>query len=65
MMNKKQFIESEKDCAAMMGLSLKEYQKSMQKIKVPTAKNKTRKYDNSILEKLGLTTRDLKKKKVI
>ena len=62
MMNKKQFIESEKDCASMMGLSLKEYHKNIHNIKIPTTKKKTKRYDNSILERLGLTTRDLKKR---
>lgn len=66
MMNKKEFIDSQKDCADMLGMSLSKYQKSIEKIKVP-AKQKTtpRTYNDSILEKLGLKSSDLKKRKVI
>ncbi len=34
MLNRQQFIEEEKDCASMLGLTLKEYRKSLKNIKV-------------------------------
>ncbi len=66
MMNKKEFIDSQKECADMLGMSLKEYQKNIEKIKVPTKTKQTkRNFDNSILEKLGLKSSDLKSRKVV
>lgn len=34
MLNRQQFIEEEKDCASMLGLTLKEYRKSLKNRKV-------------------------------
>lgn len=66
MMNKKEFVDSQKDCADMLGMSLEKYQKSIEKIKVPTkTKQRKRNFDNSILEKLGLKSSDLKSRKVV
>lgn len=67
MMNKKEFIDSQKDCADMLGVSLEKYQKSIENIKVPTKtkNNSERIFDNSILDKLGLKNADLKNRKVI
>lgn len=59
MMSKKQFIESQKECADMLGMSLVEYQEYCKNVKIPETKTKV-KHNNSILEKLGLTTKDLK-----
>ena len=59
MMSRKQFIESQKDCADMLGMSLVEYQEYCKNVKVPEIKT-IKKYDNSILSKLGLTSKDLK-----
>lgn len=61
MMNEKQFIESQKECAAMLGMSLSEYEKYCNNSKITPKDNKNiPKYDNSILKKLGLSIKDLK-----
>ena len=67
MLNRQQFIEEEKDCASMLGLTLKEYRKSLKNIKVHNynKKNSTnKKYNNSILKSLGLAEKDLKHRRV-
>lgn len=67
MLSKRQFIEEEKDCAAMLGLTLEEYRSSLKNIKVPNVQKqrKQKKYDNSILQALGLSEKDLKTRKVL
>jgi len=62
MMSEKQFIESQKECASMLGMSLSEYQEYCKNLKVPKLQ-KNAKYDNNILKSLGLTPKDLKIKK--
>lgn len=66
MLNKRQFVEEQKDCASMLGLTLEEYRKSLKNVKVGSSdeKRKNIKYDNSILDYLGIDERLLKKKKV-
>ncbi len=62
-MNKQQFMKEEKDCASLMGLTLKEYRQSLKNAKVNNSvvnDTKKRKYDNSILARLGLSKKDLK-----
>ena len=39
MMSEKQFIESQKECASMLGMSLSEYEKYCKNLKVPTESN--------------------------
>lgn len=64
MLSKKQFIEEEKDCAAMLGLTLKEYRQDLKNTKVHnTESNEKTIYNNSILYKLGLSEKDLKKER--
>ena len=65
MLNKKQMIEEQKDCAEMLGMTLKDYQSYVKNTKVPNVKSRQekRKYDNSVLTKLGLSTSDLKTRK--
>lgn len=65
MMSEKQFIESQKECANMLGMSLSEYEEYCKKIKVPNQNINEEKgeYDNSILEFLGLKPEDLKVRK--
>ena len=65
MMSEKQFIESQKDCASMLGMTLSEYEEYCKKIKVPKQNLTEEKieYDNSVLEFLGLTPEDLKVRK--
>ena len=68
MLDKQQFIEEEKDCASMLGLTLKEYRQSLKNVKVHTydKKDSTKiKYDNSILKILGLSEKDLKRRRVL
>ena len=65
MLSEKQFIEEEKDCAAMLGLTLEEYRKEIKETKVNklSCNVSNRVYDNSILSKLGLSEKDLKRKR--
>ena len=67
MLSKKQFIEEEKDCAAMLGLTLDKYRQNLKETKVhhPEEKESKKKYDNSILCKLGLSEKDLKRRKAV
>lgn len=66
MLSKRQFIEEEKDCAAMLGLTLEEYRQDLKNTKVHNVESKRKKsYDNSILRKLGLSETDLKRRKVV
>ncbi len=67
MLDQQKFIEEEKDCASMLGLTLKEYRQSLKNVKVHKQNmesDKNRKYDNSILKTLGLTEKDLKRRRV-
>ena len=60
MMNEKEFLESQKDCADMLGMSLEEYEEFCKDVKIPKdIDNENYEYDNSILESLGLTPSDL------
>ena len=67
MMSEKQFIESQKECAKMLEMSLSEYENYCKDLKVPkqTLNNEEldekTEYDNSVLTNLGLTPNDLKK----
>lgn len=62
MLNKEEFLLEEKDCANMLGMNLEEYHKYLKDTKVSTKESNhdERKYDNSILTKLGLSSSDLK-----
>ena len=64
---KKDFYLEKKDCADLLGLSMKEYNDSLKKIKVnkPIKENKKYSFDNSILKLFGASEKDLKKRKVI
>lgn len=48
MLSKKQFIKEEQDCAAMLGLTLKEYRESLKSIKVQNINKK--KKENMIIQ---------------
>lgn len=68
MMSEKEFIESQKECARMLGMSLEEYVDYCKNLKVPKqalseTNDEKKEYDNSILDFLGLTPKDLKNKK--
>lgn len=64
-MSEKEFIESQKECAAMLGMSLSEYQEYCKKVKVPKNDNEICECDNTtqILELLGIDSGMLKKRK--
>lgn len=65
MLNSREFEREEKQCADLLGMTIKEYRKYVRDTKIPTTKKsrvKT-KYDNSILKVLGLSTNDLKLRK--
>jgi predicted transcriptional regulator len=62
MMTEKEFKESQKECASMLGMSLQQYQEHLRSLKVPKVeKDNIRKYDNSILRKLGIEESMLKR----
>lgn len=63
MLNKKQLIKEQKDCADMLGMSLKEYQEYVKDTKIVSTKeeNKNIIYDNSILKSFGVGEEILKK----
>jgi len=66
MLNEKEFQREEKQCADLLGMSLKEYRQYVREAKVFTKEQKKDyKYDNSILSKLGLSTSDLKVRKTL
>lgn len=68
MLSKKQFLSEEKECAEMLGMTLKEYRHDVKNTKIPehcSNKNSKGKYDNSILKSLGLSEKDLKIRKVV
>ena len=63
-MNEKKFIESQNDCAKLLGQSFSEYNESLKKIKCSNfekSPSKEKKVKN-ILTQLGLTEKDLKKR---
>ena len=58
----KEYYESQKDCADMLGISLSKYLKSLKHIKYPKF-DRTPTYNKEILEKLGLTKSEFLKRK--
>ena len=65
MISKKEFLEEERDCADMLGVSVEEYRNDLKNVKISTKEIKSDNYsfDNSILNYLGLDEKSLKKKK--
>lgn len=65
MLNNKEVILEEKECAEMLGMSVKKYRESLKKVKAPAKENISDdkiKYDNSVLNFLGIKESDLKKR---
>ena len=62
-MNKKQYIESQKDCAKLLEQSFFNYKKSLKNIKCSKFEKELseEKDSNNILKELGLGEKDLKK----
>ena len=66
MLNEKEFLKEEKECASLLGMSIEEYRVYVNTTKVPTSHIKKKQrgtYDNSILKGLGLSIKDLKLRK--
>ena len=63
-MNMKKFVDSQKDCAKILGQSMSAYNKSLKSIKSSKFKNtpSTEKKATNILNQLGLNDKDLKKR---
>ena len=64
MLNSKEFLKEEKDCATMLGMTLEEYRNYVKNTKVPKKKISNSKDKDDILLKLGLSSKDLKIRKV-
>lgn len=58
-LSKKQFMSEEKECAEMLGMTLKEYRNNLKNTKA-FVHCSDKKQDNSILKSLGLSQKDLK-----
>lgn len=67
MLNKKQFIKEQKDCADMLGMSLKKYLEYVKDTKIVNKNEENEKvtYDNSFLKSFGVGEEILKKGKYI
>ena len=67
LVSENQFIESQKECADMLGMSLSEYQNYCENLKVPTNKANSNKNTQNktleILEFLGIEEQKLKCRK--
>lgn len=66
MMTEKQFIESQKECATMLGMSLSEYQEYCKNLKVPKQKEKLASEEentSNFLNFLNIEKEQLKKRK--
>lgn len=59
MMNEKEYLKSQKECASMLGMSLNEYNEYLKKVKV---NNNTKKgtVNNAFLETLNIKRSQLK-----
>lgn len=62
MMNEKEFLKSQKECASMMGMSLKEYNEYLKKIKVNNNVKKDTS-DNTFLKFINIKESQLKLRK--
>lgn len=61
-MNKNEYMNSQQDCASLIGETIEEYHKSLKTIKRKNFKENNVEEDKEILDKLGLLPSDLKKK---
>ena len=59
MMNEKEFLKSQKECASMLGMSLKEYNEYLKKIKVNNNVKKDAS-DNTFLKFINIKESQLK-----
>jgi len=65
MMDEKQLLESQKECAKMLGMTFKEYKQYLKNVKVSTASKSQQTQDNSFLQFLGLKETQLKLRKEV
>ena len=65
MLSKEEFLEEEKDCADMLGVSIDVYHKDLKETKLPKGEKQNDNYsfDNSFLNYLGLNEECLKKRR--
>lgn len=63
MFSEEELLKEEKDCADMLGMSLDEYRDYVRQTKVKMQEDNKRDYNDKILEELGLTEKDLKRRK--
>ena len=64
MMTEKEFAESQKECASMLGMTLSEYQNYCKNLKVPNStKGKQEGNTKSVLKDLGISCDLLKLRK--
>ena len=62
MMNEKEFLKSQKECASMLGMSLKEYNEYLKKIKVNNDVKKDTS-DNTFFKFINIKESQLKLRK--
>ncbi len=65
LMNKKQLIESQKECADMLGMTLDEYEKYLKDVKSKKIIKSHGKQSNQFLDYLKIDEKDLKLMKTI
>lgn len=64
MLNNKNKVIEEKECAEMLGMTLNEYRYNLKNVKVPKKETKGHyTFDNTILSEIGLNEEALKKNK--
>lgn len=61
-MNKREYIKSQQECAYMLGLTYDDYQKDLTHIKRSKFNASKKREKKELLNKLGLSEKDLKKK---
>ncbi len=64
MMNKKQLLESNKECADMLGMTLKEYTNYLKNVKINNNNESQQMHNKDFLNFLGIKKENLKLKKV-
>ena len=65
MMDKKQLVESQKECASMLGMTLNEYKKYLKNAKVNEKSQSQQAHQNDFLKIFGIETRNLKLRKEV
>lgn len=63
MINKKQLVESEKECASMLGMTLTEYRDYLKNVKVNEKRKSQQAQNQDFLNVFGIKKSDLKLRK--